>query len=537
MSDDAVQHRYLLGLPRGRGRVFLSWRLLSSDALDSGFHVERRRAGAKWARATSSPVLDSTTFVDTPPERGAWQYRIATEGGGGSEWVEVDAGGTPSTVAMSARLDPADHVDGMAMGELTNDGRVGYVLRVVRGRTTWLCAYGNECGRLWEIDTRLPGSGGWDGTARHVPFLCWDVNGDGRTEVIFHSSKRSQPMESYEEAGPEECVTAVDGETGELVWDAPWPAREPRVMMNVGQLRGRDEAASVVVLDGTYGPVALTAIDGREGAVAWRAEQVRPGGHNVDVGDIDLDGIQEVICGGVCYNGDGSVRWEAEPFGHTDISKPARIDPAREGLQIWYAVESGNPGVYFVDNQGRTLFKEPFRHAHYGWIARHTTAVAGLQPHTAEDARHEYGAADAGMREEGHFPIFLPDGSHWLNLTDWQRKNFVPVHWDEGPEVVFIIRKEDKRVVRLRPDGEIEDVAEGKLPEGGRYGSNLVCADVIGDFRENIVTVDTDDHRLVVLANPTLAGRRRRSPFEDFEYRHDRSQHGGGYYRYLSPPG
>ena len=93
-------------------------------------------------------------------------------------------------------------------------------------------------------------------------------------------------------------------------------------------------------------------------------------------------------------------------------------DPDREGLQIWYAVEKHNPGVYLVDKDGRTIFKEPFRHAHFGWVARHTATVPGLQPHTAEDARHEYGAAGAGMRESGHFPIFLSDSSHWMNLTD-----------------------------------------------------------------------------------------------------------------------
>src|SRR4029453_2184060 len=116
--------------------------------------------------------------------------------------------------------------------------------------------------------------------------------------------------------------------------------------------------------------------------------------------------------------------------------------------------ESGNPGVYLVDRNGRTLFKEPFRHAHYGWIARHAPRVPGPPPHTAGDARQEYGAA----RGEGHFPIYLPDGSHWLNLTDWQRKNFVPVHWDEGREVVFIVRKENRRVVRLVTTGEIEEL-------------------------------------------------------------------------------
>ena len=140
------------------------------------------------------------------------------------------------------------------------------------------------------------------------------------------------------------------------------------------------------------------------------------------------------------------------------------------------------------------------------------------------------------IRAEGHFPIFLPDGSHWVSLTDWQRKNFVPVHWDAGPEVAFIIRKENKRVVRLLESGEIADLPDAKLPKGGVFGRNLACADVVGDFRENVVTVDEDRHSLIVLANPTPSRVRGYSPFDDFEYRHDRSQHGSGYYVYLSPP-
>jgi hypothetical protein len=509
---------------------------LPSDRRDAPFHVERRAPDGPWARAAPAPVLDSTTFLDEPPAAGPWHYRVLDKRGVASEAIAVDTSEPPTTVAVSAPLNPDDRVDGMAIGDLTNDGRMGYLLRTVRGGTAWLVAHRHDGALLWERDTGLPGTGGWDGTARHVPFQCWDVNADGRTEVLVHARSGPHPTGSYDEGGPDEILLALDGETGHLVWQTPWPGVEARVMMNVAHLRGRDAPAAVMILDGSYGPVALTAVDGKSGAVVWRVEQRRPAGHNLDVGDIDLDGPHEVICGGVCYTPEGAVRWEAEPFGHTDISKPARIDPDRDGLQIWFAVESGNPGVYFVDNRGHTIFKEPFRHAHYGWITRHTARVPGLQPHTAEDARQEYGAADAGMRELGHFPIFLPDGSHWLDLTDWQRKSFVPVHWDEGPEVVFIVRKEDKRIVRLHPDGGIADLPDAKLPEGGRYGSNLICADVIGDFRENIVTIDEHAHRVIVLANPTPASCRAHSPFEDFEYHHDRSQHGGGYYRYLSPP-
>ena len=76
----------------------------------------------------------------------------------------------------------------------------------------------------------------------------------------------------------------------------------------------------------------------------------------------------------------------------------------------------------------------------------------------------------------------------------------------------------------------------GKLPEGGVYGRNLGCADLCGDFRENVVTIDSERNHLIVLVNPTVATVRGYTPYDDFEYRHDRSQHASGYYIYLSPP-
>ena len=523
--SSAEQYRYLLALPRGDRKVFLSWRLLPSDAPDAPFYVERRAEG-EWQRVTDAPVVDATSFLDQAPAAAVYDYRVVTAAAP-SEAVCVDAGATPSLTVLDRPLHPGDRVEGLVLGDLCNNGRIGYVVQSARNHTVWFTAIRYDGELLWAFDTRLPARGGWDGSMLHVPFLAWDVNADGRTEVVFHCYKGAYPKADYDTAVPGEYLTALDAETGEHVWDAPWPAVKSRVMMTLGHFTGLERPASIVVLDETYGDVVLTAVDGKTSEVNWRVVQPRAAGHNLDIADIDGDGAQEVICGGVCYNGKGMLRWEAEPFGHTDISKPAKIDPEREGLQIWYAIESNNPGVYLVDKDGKTLFKEPFQHAHYGWVARHAPGVPGLQPHTAEDGRRE-------LRD--HFPIFLPDGTHWLNLTDWQRKNFVPVHWDEGPEVVFAIRKEDKRIVRLLETGEIEDLPDGKLPEGGVYGRNLGCMDVIGDYRENIVTVDTERHRLTVLANPTVAKRRGYSPMDHFEYRHDRSQLGSGYYIYLSPP-
>lgn len=521
-----IQHRHLLALPRGDGNVFLSWRLLPTDPPDAPFFIERMVKGT-WRFDVGDAITESTNCRLSCPDGGEQQYRVVAVDGTPSETVTVVADADASPVARCIPLDPEGRVQHLVTGDLTNDGRQGFVVRYAKGGTVRFAAHAADGTHLWMFDTHLPEEGGWDGSMHHVPFLAWDLNADGRTEVAFHSYPSAYPTDRYATAIDGECYTVVDGETGEVVDQVPWPGVESRVMMTVGHLDGLDEPASVIVLNETYGDVVLTALDGSGGHVKWRVEQHRGAGHNLDVADIDEDGIQEVICGGCCYNGDGSLRWEAETFGHTDISKPARICPDRKGLQIWYAVEKDNPGVYLVDNNGTTLWKEPFEHAHYGWVTRHAPGVPGLHPHAAEDGR---------SKQHHHFPVFLPDGTHWLDLTDWQRKNFVPIHWDEGDEVVFIIRKEDKRVVRLTDTGEIEDLPEGDLPAAAEYGRNLACVDVLGDFRENIVCVDPIGHNLLVLANPAVTSRRGRSPIDDFAYRHDRSQLGSGYYIYLSPP-
>jgi len=529
-TDSTVpeRHRHLAALPRGDSRVFLSWRLLSSDAPREPFHVERGRGGS-WERATSSPITDSTNLLDTTPDLDSYDYRVVDSSGDTSESVTVNSGADPSVAVLDCEIELGESWPSLIVGDLQNTGRMGAIIRTAFEGNIHFIAYDQDENRLWKFDTKLPSKGGWDGSMQHAPFLCWDINGDGRTEFVTHAYDGAYPKVDYDTALDGELLIALDAETGDVVWKTAWPAMKSRVMMTVGHIRGIDKPPAVVVQDETYGDIVLTAIDGKSADLLWRIEQPRAGGHNLDIADIDGDGVQEVIAGGICYNGNGTIRWEAEPFGHTDISKPARIVPGMEGMQICYAVENPKEqtGVYLLDNKGKTLWKEFFHHAHYGWIARHAPGVDGLHPHVAEDGRRE---------TRDHFPIFLPDGSTWLNLSDWQRKNFVPVSWDERPEVVFVLRKENKRIVRLLESGELEELPGSKLPEGGKYERNLGCVDVVGDFRENIVALDIERNRLMILMNPTVATRRGYSPMDDFEYRHDRSQLGSGYYIYLSPP-
>ena len=532
--------RLLTGLPRGNRQIYLSWRLFKEDAPDEPFDVERRRPGDAWQRVSAAPVVDSTNYLDTAPEATAYEYRVVARSQA-SNPVRVDAGAEQTNLAVEFPLlhqptgedaDPSGSGvkrsgDGLrfAIGDLENDGRYGVVVLESGDNRLHVCAYALDGRSLWDIDTGLPFRGKWNnGDSYHVPCAAWDVNGDGRTEVVFHRGPGAAfPDDFYAEAGPDETLIAVDGETGETIWEVPWPAKEARVMFTTGYLNGPDHAPSVVVLDGTYGNETVTAVDGRTGEVQWRVDQARAAGHNLDIDDIDGDGCMEVIVGGICYRGDGTVLWEAESFGHTDVSKPARFLPNLPGLQILYLSEKENPGVFLVDSGGQTLWHVPFGHAHWCWIGRYEVGGDQLMIHAAEKGKLEY------------FPVFFPDGTEWLELTRHQAHRFAAVGWEADGVINFAHRKE-KCIKRIDAGGRETRIPDSELPEGTRFGRIQICADLIGDFRENFACVDYERGTFFVAQNPQPSGKRALSPVEDFAYRHERNQLGSGYYTYVAPP-
>jgi hypothetical protein len=517
--------RYLVALPRGQRQIYLSWRLLKEDGPDAAFEVQRRRPGAPWERVSAAPVSASTDFVDTAPQAAVYEYRVIA-GRQPSRPARVDTAAPPTNLAFEFPLQrPPQHFPlRLTVGDLENNGRYGVIILEAIDDRVHVCAYSLEGRLLWQIGTGLPAKGGWDGRMHHVPCAAWDVNRDGRTEVVFHKGPGVPfPDDFYAAAGPDEKLVAVDGETGETVWETPWPATRARVMLTIGTLRGANRPPSVVVLDGSYGDETITAIDGGSGRVQWRVQQTRPAGHNLDINDVDGDGCMEVVAGGTCYRGDGTVLWEAEPFGHTDVSKPARFLPELPGLQVLYLVEKHNPGVYLVDCGGKTLWRVPFGHAHWSWIGRYDVGGAQLMIHAAEKGERQY------------FPIFFPDGREWTQLTKHQAHRYAAVGWEADGMLAFAHRK-DKRIVRLDNSGGEVPAPGSDLPQGSRFGRHQVCVDLIGDFRENFACIDYEKGTFYVAQNPQPAGRRALSPLEDPNYRHERSQLGSGYYTYIAPP-
>ena len=248
-------HRHLAVVPRGAGETYLSWRLLSTDPADEPFHVERGQAG-QWASVTPSPLIDTTDITDRTPDCDVYDYRIVDGRGRVSETVSIDSGKDPSNLAISfpLRYAPEQFPTRMSTGDLLNNRRFGFVVVESENGRIKVCAYTQNGRPLWYYDTGLPSNGAWDGRTWHVPVIILDVDRDGRTEVLFHRGPGAEFVDNrYAAAGPDETLICVDGETGDIKWEVPWPASNARVMMTAGSLHGEDTPLSVVILDGTYG--------------------------------------------------------------------------------------------------------------------------------------------------------------------------------------------------------------------------------------------------------------------------------------------
>jgi rhamnogalacturonan endolyase len=133
--------RGVVAVHAGGGRVFVGWRLLSSDPADVAFNVYRTTAGGKPVRLNDRPLTGPTHFVDESPEAGkenAYVVRaLAGDLEGEASRPFVISAGAPERPYLSIPLQtPAGYAPNDASaGDLDGDGEYEMVLhQASRGR-------------------------------------------------------------------------------------------------------------------------------------------------------------------------------------------------------------------------------------------------------------------------------------------------------------------------------------------------------------------------------------------------------------------
>lgn len=557
--------RRLIALPAGGGAIYIGWQLLPQDAPDTGFHVYRAtRRDVAGERVTTAPVRDSTNFVDSnPPKAPRLYYRVRAvlpdgREGPPSEWAGVNPaapvsgagtkvtvqiatpGGEPTTVSefrfpasgLLAVFQPTVQQGGFVpvFGDLDGDGVLDAVLRLDNGIREMsrdpgvpveLEAFASYGRSLWRRP--LVRHDHCFGNANNVPVVVWDLDGDGRAEVICRLQE-----------GEETYLAVLDGMTGRVRRKTPWTPMvsdfsrsSTRIHMSVAYLDGKRPA--IITQTGLYENEVLDAYDA-ELKKLWTfrsfAETNGSGSHHIDIADVDGDGRDEVFNGTMLLNPDGTLRW-ALYRGHPDIVAVKHILPGLRTRQVYYVVESStHAGVYLVDaSTGKLIWKvnredDPrWTHGHVGWAADIWEGSPGMELLANRDGH-----------ESKDVVLFAADGKILLEKfpPGWR-----PVNWT-GRRVRDLMRANGRELALFDGRNVVPQALPGPNPG---EGACPMTADLAGDFRDEVVCFGRTSEgaaAVLVYTNVRPLERREITRTASREYRLWMARNmGGGYASYF----
>jgi hypothetical protein len=551
----AVLGRGLIALPQGESGVFLSWRLLPADPEPSAFTVFRRDAADPSAAFTALATVDSTSYADGTAKIGSrYAYAVAVQGNAAvaerSVTVEV---GEVSRSALVFDVGEDYRQARVVTGDLDGDGEPDVVVAHSRhpnidpwGKaweksedTIRVTALRHSGERLWSLDL------GWGIEAGNYynPVVVWDIDGDGRSEVLLKTNRSTDPMDYSGER-----LTILDGMTGNVTAEAPWPSTDgigrdynsnSRNYIAIAHLDGRQP--SIIVTRGLYNTQKLWAYDSKlhrmwERINGWPLQigivqrmlkrvgyDITRATHYLPIADLDLDGKEEILWGEHVIGEGGKDLWQLAdriPYnGHPDIVHAADIVPEIDGLEVYYGREGwGGPndkiGVLVVDKTGKMLWGSwGYTHVDGGWAARVDPRAKGMQLFAYDIVGKSLSASEGAHYQEVQGHLWSTTGEHVGN-PDW--------HWG----FPFDWNGDGVREVYTR-NGDVQQFDGTVLASFGKPG--MFGADLFGDQREEFVFAPHDGKIYIVFNTTPLTASPRITPLADRQYRSDlaRTAHAG----------
>ncbi len=547
--------RGMMALRASSTQVYIGWRLLGNDPEGIAFNLYR--SGATAPLNGNTPLINTTDFTDTPPNLSttAYTYSVQPVVGGvqvPDTWANPLSG--PFTLPANATIrqyfpvpiqptpDGALDVKFCWAGDLDGDGEYDFVIdRQPPGDTRqFLEAYKRDGTLLWRMDMGPnstnhyniePGSSAISiGHGDNV--TVYDLDGDGKAEVIVRTANGvvfGNGATLTDADNNKQFLSIVNGLTGvELAH-----ALVPNARLSDGPMNGH---MGIVYLDGQRPSVLLasknratdnsfhgstTTWDYRNNLLTQRwsynaetLNQHAPEAHQIRLGDPDNDGKDEYIDIGFGIDDNGLQLFTIPEVEHGDRFHMTDIDPDRPGLETYLIQQNNGTGLAtaLIESDTGKIIKK--------WYAAAVVDVGrGL-------------AADIDPTRKGCELFSTQGGTFDSKGTQiYSDRPFPPeaIWWDSNLSREFLATvgstSESPAIARFDTNNPANQSRIYTIynEAGGCYwgygGRPQLTADILGDWREEIVVAANDNSELRIYTTKNAATNRLYTLMHNPQYR------------------
>ncbi len=496
----------------GKG-IYLNWRLLKTDGNDIKFNVYRTVNG-KTKKLNKKPITSTTDFTDLTPTTEMADYRIESIKGKTKQTSEKITVGlsdlqTKTPNYKSIRLKENVTAGRVAIADLNGDGIYDYIIRHPNsnvdpgvanpndGTTYKIEAYLSDGTYLWTKDL----GHGIEPGVWYSPFMAYDFDGDGKAEIVLKTAGEDYlKNEKGRVYGGSEYLSVLNGMTGKEIARADWPERNDRYGNLIRQNRNQigmayldGKTPCILAARGTYKLMAADAWQFHNGKLEklwrWDGDEENPivrsqGAHNMVCGDVDGDGRDEILLGSCMLDDNGTLLWSSG-LGHSDKAYLTDIDPQRPGQEVFLALEPWHDngyGVCILDAKTgeriRGIGHKTF-HVGDGMVADIDPASPGLECFASEDKKggstDKYLLSAQGKKLASNQDV--PPCRNWI----W---------WDAGNIRQLFFGDDNRWGAESMSNGKSQSIGywKGEKLANSIYGDIIMIADVLGDWREEVIT-------------------------------------------------
>jgi rhamnogalacturonan endolyase len=542
-------------------QVYVGWRLFGTESSSTAFNLYRSTNGGAPMLLNGSPITTTTNFVDssaTLSQSNAYTVRAVVNG---VEQAPSAAFTLPANAAVRQYLEiplqiPAGgNVNGsdytyspgdVSVGDLDGDGEYEYVVKwdpsnqkdnSQDGYTgpVLLDAYELNGTRMWRINLGRNIRAG----AHYTQFSVYDLDGDGDAEVACKTadgtvSATGQVIGNANAdlrnttgriiTGPE-FLTVFNGRDGSILATVPYqPARGDinqwgdnygnrgdRFLSGVAYLDG--QRPSLIIGRGYYARTKIAAYDFRNGQLTMRwmfdsngnTNWEGRGTHSLSIADVDGNGSQEIIYGGMTLNSNGTVRYSTNYYAHGDALHVGDLVPSRPGLEIWMIHEqnTGNAASLRDANTGAILMSK-----------QNTSGTEGPGRGVAGDVFAGNAGAEFWGSGPGMTNLFSSSGGT-VGRTPGS-SNFMA--WWDADTVRELL--DQNHVDKYGTGGDTRLLtADGASSINGTKATPNLSGDIFGDWREEIILRANNNASLRIYTTTNVANNRIYTLLHDPQYR------------------